>query len=71
MSAITFGKYAGKTPEQLKRIDPGYLAWGAQNLHNAKWAVYEYWGGHDWTEYLSCYCADPAAAGLETKGESQ
>ena len=37
-STITFGKYKGYTPEQLKRIDSGYLTWGASNLKSEKWA---------------------------------
>lgn len=36
-STITFGKYKGYTPEQLKRIDSNYLAWGANNLKSEKW----------------------------------
>jgi hypothetical protein len=36
-STITFGKYKGYTPEQLKRIDTDYLAWGANNLKSSKW----------------------------------
>lgn len=26
--------------------------------------IYTYWGGHDWVEYVSYWCADPALAGL-------
>ncbi len=34
---ITFGKYQGYTPAQLRRIDSNYLAWGAQNLRSEFW----------------------------------
>ncbi len=34
---ITFGKYKGYTPTQLRSIDSNYLAWGAQNLRSEFW----------------------------------
>jgi hypothetical protein len=36
-SQLTFGKYKGSTPAQLKRVDPDYLKWGAANLSSPKW----------------------------------
>lgn len=29
---LTFGKYKGKTPEEVARIDPEYLAWAYNNI---------------------------------------
>lgn len=37
MATITFGKYSGKTTEQLKSIDPEYLRWGARELRSQYW----------------------------------
>jgi hypothetical protein len=37
MTIITFGKYNGKTTEELRRIDPQYLRWGARELRSATW----------------------------------
>lgn len=37
MATITFGKYSGKSTEELKQIDQNYLAWGAQNLKSDYW----------------------------------
>ena len=37
MTTLTFGKYSGQSIESLKRIDPDYLRWGAQNLRSDKW----------------------------------
>lgn len=37
MATITFGKYSGKSTEELKQIDQNYLAWGAQNLKSEYW----------------------------------
>ncbi len=37
MATITFGKYSGKSTEELKRIDQEYLFWGAQNLKSEYW----------------------------------
>lgn len=37
MATITFGKYSGKTTEELKSIDPEYLRWGARELRSQYW----------------------------------
>ena len=29
---ITFGKYLGKTLQQIKEIDPGYISWAKENM---------------------------------------
>lgn len=29
---LTFGKYRGKTPEEISDIDPGYIVWMAENI---------------------------------------
>jgi hypothetical protein len=37
MTTITFGKYNGKTVDELRHIDPQYLRWGARELRSATW----------------------------------
>jgi len=37
MATITFGKYNGKTTDELKSIDPEYLRWGARELRSQYW----------------------------------
>ncbi|MBP0015353.1 MAG: hypothetical protein J7525_19860 [Roseofilum sp. SID3] len=34
---ITFGKHNGRSLEEILRIDPQYLAWGASNLESDRW----------------------------------
>jgi hypothetical protein len=42
-NAVRFGKYAGKTVEEIKEIDPNYLMWVAENFTSKKHkAVIEY-----------------------------
>jgi hypothetical protein len=29
---LTFGKYAGKTPDQISEVDPNWLCWAYENV---------------------------------------
>lgn len=33
-SPLTFGKYKGKTPDQVSSIDSGWLVWAYENVTN-------------------------------------
>ena len=33
---LTFGKHAGKTPDQVSETDPGWLVWAYENVKDKK-----------------------------------
>lgn len=37
---LRFGKYKGKTPDEVSEIDPGWLVWAHKNV---KWPVCSQW----------------------------
>ena len=33
---LLFGKHKGKTPDQISDIDPGWLMWAYENIHDKR-----------------------------------